>query len=435
MKKIIKLFFVLSIIICSSNNVISCKENNNQKIVNTLIDKILKNNNIVIKGSNLSPNISNENKTVDAIEDSLQLTPSEKSILTISNTTLKPNYSTLVQFNISKGNIKSTISNGVILYLYGIFGTSSKLYTLSSLSVNGKTYIGTKNKGLWTDDSYNNGQYVQINNDNLKNLEIYDIETDYNSNIFLATNNGIWEKDEDEDNYSQKYLKNTEIYSIYHINDKKNIICASTEKGLWISNNNEFDDNIISKNKMLFYKNKLYAATSNGLYYFNEKNLKWSIYDFSKITSLSSKKNIIPKNDDEFYAITSDLNNKIYFAFKSSNDNKIHLSCLDTSNNTIEEISFNQSKISLNISSIYIDSNNNIYVSIVNNGLWIVKNNNDKLELENISFPNIDVENINNYTFTNINKNIDGTLMLSSGNPYSDDENNNTGLWYYYDND
>lgn len=269
-----------------------------------------------------------------------------------------------------KGNLWIGTGNGLSKFDgYGFVNLDSK----DSLSGNFISCSHKCNSSLWI--GHNNGKISLIENEKIKpvklnfpnNSEIVDIENDYNSNIFIASQNGgIFKINNKLESVKLNWNRNTPLTSLSFIS--KNQLIIGTTKGIYIGNIGKFSylntsrlPEIRNYHIVDIAKNKIDSSTfvltkQNGL--FHIKNLKNKIIVNKIDLDLSIK---------EAQSLFIDNENNIWIAsfngcYLVNNKNLIKYSVIK---HFTKDNGLNSNKIKV----IYQDQENNIWLGGYGGGL------------------------------------------------------------------
>ena len=253
--------------------------------------------------------------------------------------------------------------------------SSNKLTTLF-LSKSNILWIGTFNQGL-SQLNLNSLSFKLINNKNscLKSNEVLDYKTEKNNRLYLANENNIVEVQDKKCNITQLSISKTDIVYSFRIADQ--LIWLSTSSGLKLLNKKTKKPLLLNElpNKDILFSlehnGKVYLGSGNGLHQYKYDNLTFTEHK-------------VLVDNTRFFDYIFDGNNIYFLSAKG-------LYKVDN-NSSISMVLKNNS-----ITSIFMDENNVFYLSILNQGLFILKNNslikqfdNDYQELFNTSIASIE---------------------------------------------
>ncbi len=263
------------------------------------------------------------------------------------------------------------------------------------------TLLFATNKGLVSVRDKENYIFVEKFK---KEFIIAILKTNDNS-ILLGTNKGLisYSSDNVKKYTTKDGLINNEIYSLAQ--DSKGAIWVGTEQGLDEFKNGEFI-NFKRNNGINEYRiwkifedsdNSLWFATDDGLYYLNDSNFRlfrsfnnlpldvWSISKNEKVLLGTHQNGILEFDGKSFNEISSysvlgnkTIRNLTFDKAKNrlliGTDSGFYI--YNFSNNSYEAVKFSENKLNYDIISIVIDSEENIWLSTMFNGIFKISNEN-----------------------------------------------------------
>lgn len=423
------LFFTLlytnikTALVVTWNNSDSSDELSAKIIQNQILNKSV----IQVKGDNLSNNI-NDPITKEAILNNIGLTPLQRQYVYFDkNYMLIKNNFVSVTYKIIVNQISLNVIKNTILYEQQPFMNDDYVTTISQN--NNNIYAGTISDGIW---KYNNAtnDFIKLANNNNSHEEIFSFLKNSNKPFLVGYFNQGISKVNNINVIPQYYGAPKYPTNIFQDN-LNNIYVGSDFLGLFhLVDNSKFESYQTTNMNPTIYDtftstdNKLYCAVGP-----NKNFNKGGIWDMTKNTITEIPASIGTLSNLSVYKVQL-INHKLFAATSNGlfylNDQQtkfIHVDFLNSKLNNAQIITMTYDKLWPNI----------LYIGTANNGLWKV----DISNLNNIKFEQIITNHIQiNSQITGLTISADNTMMVSLASPLYNDNPfykgiNNLGMWFY----